>query len=125
MSKVVCNKMRVMESRAVGENRVEGVGQWACNAETCKERRREGGRKSAEMKEVTGICVIRGKEENSIFGAAHRLLSLSVPPHPTFLRWRPRLDLGPWFISMPFFVELPCVQVLRFPSYRPKTCMFG
>lgn len=45
------------------------------------------------MKEVTGICVIRGKEENSIFGAAHRLLSLSVPPHLKFLRWGARLCL--------------------------------
>lgn len=47
------------------------------------------------MKEVTGICVIRGKEEYSIFGTAHRLLSLSVSPHPKFLRWRPSLYLGP------------------------------
>lgn len=73
----------------MGENRVEGVGQWACNVETGEER--GGGRKSAERKEVTGICVIRGKKENSIFGAAHRLLSLSVPPHPKFLQWRPSL----------------------------------
>lgn len=35
-SKIVCNKRREMESQAVGENRVEGVGQWACNAETGK-----------------------------------------------------------------------------------------
>lgn len=35
----MCNKMRVMELQAVGENRVEGVGQWACNVDTGKERR--------------------------------------------------------------------------------------
>lgn len=46
----MCNKRREMESQAVGENRVEGEGQWACNAETGKEKK--GGREGEERKAI-------------------------------------------------------------------------
>lgn len=46
----MCNKMRVMESQAVGENRVEGVGHWACNVETGEQRRRREGEEGRVQK---------------------------------------------------------------------------